>query len=68
MCSEQSADAMSEGGAEQVNLRFDGIAPVSVRGPVTERLYQFSRQNPVQAVDARDATPILKTGLLRKVP
>ena len=53
---------------EQVRLRFQGVAPVSVRGPVTDVLYRFSQQCPVQAVDARDALPILSTRLFRRVP
>lgn len=53
---------------ELVRLRFQGVAPVSVRGPVTEMLYRFSQQCPVQTVDARDALPILSTRLFRRVP
>ena len=53
---------------EPVRLRFQGVAPVAVRGPVTELLYRFSEQCPVQAVDARDALPILSTRLFRRVP
>jgi len=49
------------------NLMYYGYASVSVRGPVSGRLYQFSRQQPVQAVDARDAVSILKTRLFRRI-
>jgi hypothetical protein len=48
-------------------LMYYGYASVSVRGPVSGRLYQFSRQQPVQAVDARDALSILKTRLFRRI-
>lgn len=44
---------------------YHGYASVSVRGPVTGQLYQFSQQQPVQPVDERDADSILKTRLFR---
>jgi hypothetical protein len=47
-------------------LTYYGYAPVNVRGPFTGQLYQFSRLDPVQAVDARDAASILKTRLFRQ--
>jgi hypothetical protein len=50
-----------------LTLMYYGYASVSVRGPVSGRLYQFSRQQPVQAVDARDALSILKTRLFRRI-
>lgn len=50
-----------------LSLMYYGYAQVSVRGPVTGRLYQFSRQQPVQAVDSRDAVSILKTRLFRQI-
>jgi hypothetical protein len=46
---------------------YFGYAQVSVRGPVSGYLYQFSRQQPVQAVDARDAVSMLKTRLFRRI-
>jgi hypothetical protein len=71
MSSDLPADVTAAGDGreiERVELRFEGIAPVSVRGPVTDVLYRFSEQCPVQAVDARDAQPILSTRLFRRVP
>lgn len=50
-----------------MNLMYYGFASVSVRGPATGQLYHFSRTNPVQAVDARDARSILKTRLFRRI-
>jgi hypothetical protein len=50
-----------------LNLMYFGYAQVNVRGPVSGRLYQFSRQQPVQAVDARDAVSMLKTRLFRRI-
>ena len=40
---------------------------MNVRGPATGRLYQFSKLQPMQAVDARDAAAILRTRLFRRV-
>lgn len=48
-------------------LMYYGHASVGVRGPASGQLYQFSRQKPVQAVDARDAVSILKTRLFRRI-
>jgi len=50
-----------------LDLMYFGYAQVSVRGPVSGYLYQFSRQQPVQAVDARDAVSMLKTRLFRRI-
>jgi hypothetical protein len=69
MCGEKEFDAES-GGIEphtEVPVRFCGGLAVSVSGPATERIYRFSYENPVQAVDARDAVSIVKTGLFRQV-
>jgi hypothetical protein len=54
-------------GNPSFDLMYYGYASVSVRGPVSGQLYQFSRQQPVQAVDARDALSILKTRLFRRI-
>jgi hypothetical protein len=50
-----------------LDLMYFGYAQVNVRGPVSGRLYQFSRQQPVQAVDARDAVSMLKTRMFRRI-
>lgn len=44
-----------------VKLRYLENSPVRVRGPVTGRHYDFSASHPVQAVDPRDAAPLLRT-------
>lgn len=62
---ELKAQANSKGAT--MNLMYYGYASVSVRGPVTGQLYQFSRLQPVRAVDVRDAGPILKTRLFRRI-
>ena len=70
MCCGQQRSALKAGGNAQqadLNLFYYGVTPASVRGPVSGRLYQFSKQQPVQAVDARDAASILRTRLFRQV-
>jgi hypothetical protein len=49
------------------NLLYYGTASVSVRGPVTGTLYEFSRQQRIQTVDPRDAVSMLKTRLFRRI-
>jgi len=58
---------MRNAGNASFSLMYYGYASVSVRGPVSGQLYQFSRQQPVQAVDARDALSLLKTRLFRRI-
>ena len=70
MCSGDERDDMKtrfNANEATLDLMYFGFAPVSVRGPVTGQLYQFSRLHPVQSVDARDAGPILKTRLFRRI-
>jgi hypothetical protein len=70
MCCGQKRSALkASGNAQQagLNLRYSGSSPVSVRGPVTGHLYQFSKLQPVQGIDARDAASILRTRLFRQV-
>lgn len=50
-----------------VELMYFGYASVYVCGPVSGRLYEFSRQLPVLAVDGRDAVSMLKTRLFRRI-
>ena len=61
--------ASSPGGdpfrATETSLRYLGSAPLRVPGPVTGRLYEFSGARPMQAVDRRDATSLLRTRLFR---
>jgi hypothetical protein len=66
-CDQTESDLKADGSAEQAArvLKYYGYASISVRGPVSGQLYQFSRQQPVQPVDARDAASILKTRLFR---
>jgi hypothetical protein len=67
-CGRARSDLKANGTAMESawKLMYYGYAPVNVRGPFTGQLYQFSRLQPVQAVDARDAVSILKTRLFRQ--
>ena len=49
-----------------VRLRFTRDTGVRVRGPVSGLGYAFSGDAPVQAVDARDAEGLLRTGYFRR--
>jgi hypothetical protein len=49
------------------HLLYYGTTKLSVRGPVTGILYLFSRQQPIQTVDPRDAVSMLKTRLFRRI-
>ncbi|MFC5865532.1 hypothetical protein ACFPT7_24715 [Acidicapsa dinghuensis] len=66
----ENREAIRTGKAQEdktMNLMYFGFASVNVRGPATGQLYHFSKTNPVQAVDVRDAAPILKTRLFRRI-
>lgn len=52
-------------GAVQMLYRGNGSA--HIRGRVTGQLYQFPRQQPVQAVDPRDAVELIRTRLFSPV-
>ena len=64
---EPNTERTRKPGVQVFTLMYYGYASVSVRGPVSGQLYHFSRQQPVQAVDARDAISILKTRLFRRI-
>lgn len=49
-----------------VAIRYLRAAPILVRGPITGRHYQFSAENPVVPVDARDAGTLLQTALFQR--
>ncbi len=52
-------------GAVQMVYRGNGSA--QIRGRVTGHIYQFPRQQPVQAVDPRDAVGLIGTRLFSPV-
>ena len=47
-------------------IRYVQTAPVRVRGLITGRSYEFSTSEPVQSVDARDASSLLRTQFFRR--
>ncbi len=50
-----------------VHLRYRERSRVLVQGPITGRRYEFSGAAAIQAVDARDADALLKTGYFERV-
>jgi hypothetical protein len=48
-----------------IGIRYLGVAPLRVRGPVTGRQYEFSGSHPVRPVDIRDTGSLLRTRLFR---
>jgi hypothetical protein len=57
-----SGDQVMKASAPTADLRFTRDTAVLVRGPVTGRHYQFSDGICQQAVDAKDAAILLKSG------
>jgi len=46
-------------------LRYTGASAIRVQGPVTGQPYQFSRAQPTQAVDVRDAAVLVRHSLFQ---
>jgi hypothetical protein len=68
MCCGQKRALISVGGlADQVEMRlyYNGRPSIRVRGHVTGRVYQFSAQTPIQAVDRRDSVVLLQSRVFR---
>jgi hypothetical protein len=51
-----------------VLLRYSETSPIVVSGPVSGRPYRFTREDPVQRVDARDADALLRTRFFTRSP
>jgi hypothetical protein len=49
-----------------VALRYTETSSILVLGPASGRRYQFSGSSPVQVIDARDVTALLRTGFFRQ--
>jgi hypothetical protein len=49
-----------------ISVRYQENSPVRVRGSVSGMFYEFSGSNPVQQVDARDASSLLSTRFFRR--
>lgn len=50
-----------------VRLFYRGNGSAQIRGPVTGRVYQFPRHNPIQMVDSRDVPGLVRTRLFAHV-
>jgi hypothetical protein len=50
-----------------VMMKYHGNGSAQIRGRVTGQIYQFQRQQPVQAVDPRDAVSMIRTRLFTPV-
>ncbi len=50
-----------------VKMVYRGNGSAQIRGRVTGQIYQFPRQQPVQAVDPRDAVELIRTRLFSPV-
>ncbi len=50
-----------------VKMLYRGSGSAQIRGRVTGHVYQFPRQEPVQAVDPRDAVMFIRTRLFTPV-
>ena len=66
----QNEDTSKVGGtleAASVAMLYRGTGSAQIRGPVTGQIYPFTRQQPVQAVDWRDAGSLIRTRLFTLV-
>jgi hypothetical protein len=54
------------GSLRSVTLQYLETAPIRVTGPVTGRWYEFSVDQPAQAVDPRDAAVLTRSGPFRR--
>ncbi|MFZ0704461.1 MAG: hypothetical protein WAM71_02575 [Candidatus Korobacteraceae bacterium] len=63
---QQPAAAAHAAGSSVIQLRYSETSPIQVRGPATGAVYQFSRAQPLQAVDSRDAPALLDTRFFRR--
>jgi hypothetical protein len=48
------------------SIRSLANSPIRVQGPTTGRYYEFSNSRPVQAVDPRDASALLRMRFFRR--
>ena len=70
MCCGQKRSAMKSEvtpDSTAIKLLYRGQYSVQIRGSVTGRVYQFPKSEPVQLVDARDATALMQTRMFRQV-
>jgi hypothetical protein len=54
-------------GIAAVLLHYEGPSAIRVKGPVSGRAYDFSPARPAQAVDARDAPVMTRSGAFSRI-
>lgn len=64
----RSSTAREDASAVFLDLKYRGHSLISVRGSVTGKLYHFSGNMPVRAVDVRDARFLLASRLFTIFP
>lgn len=70
MCCGQKRAALTGVGtadATAIKMLYRGNGSAQIRGRVTGQIYQFQRQQPVQAVDPRDVVSLVRTRLFTQV-
>jgi hypothetical protein len=60
------APPAAAGGIATIALRYLAGSPLRLRGAVTARAYEFSAEQPVQAVAAPDALALLASRMFRR--
>jgi hypothetical protein len=68
-CGEKRAALNGNGTADAtaIKMLYRGNGSAQIRGRVTGQIYQFPRQQPVQAVDPRDVGSLVRTRLFTQV-
>jgi hypothetical protein len=70
MCCGDKRAALNGNGTEDatvIKMLYRGNGSAQIRGRVTGQIYQFPRQQPVQAVDPRDVGSLVRTRLFTQV-
>jgi hypothetical protein len=52
---------------DTVKMLYRGHGSAQIRGQVTGQIYQFPRQQPMQAIDSRDVPGMIRTRLFTQV-
>lgn len=63
-----SGQAMRTGYVYQIEFEYSGKTSLTVRGPITGRVYSFDGLNARALVDVRDAPSVAGVPNLRRVP
>jgi hypothetical protein len=70
MCCGQKRTALNANGRadlDMVKMLYRGRGSAQIRGQITGQIYQFPRQQPVQAVHPRDVPALIRTRLFSQV-